>query len=197
MLVDLVVAHSNFLGDLLGPFLVGLHPLLRLAELVELALAAQPEPVVLPLLQRVVVAHEDLVPLLQETYLLAVLLLEVPIQVLCHASELAYSLLQRADVFLLKLPQILPVELEARADDLPLHGVVGVVVMLGHLLDESDHVSNLPQALACSVCSVLFTLFNVVADFISQVVDAVLLDVFLQSSHGLQATLLLCLGFRF
>ena len=67
--------------------------------------------------------------------------------------------------------------------------------MLGHLLDESDHVADLPQTFACSVCTVLFTLFNAVANFIPQVVDSVLLNVLLQSSHGLQATLLLRLRF--
>ena len=67
--------------------------------------------------------------------------------------------------------------------------------MLGHLLDQSDDVSNLPQTFARSVRSVFFTLFNAVANFIPQFVDTVLLNVLLQGSHGLQATLLLRLRF--
>ena len=195
LLVNLVVANSDFLSILLGSFLVSLHPLLCLAEFIKLALTAQPESIILPLLKRVVVGHKNLLSLLQEAYFLAVLFLEVPVEVLRHTFELTYAPFERTYILLLELAQIFSVELEACADDLSLHGTVRVIVMLGHLLDESDHVSDLPQTFACPVCRVLFTLFNAVANFIPQVVDTVLLNVLLQGSHGLQATLLLRLRF--
>ena len=50
LLVNLVVTNSDFLSILLGSFLVGLHPLLCLAEFIKLALTAQPESIILPLL---------------------------------------------------------------------------------------------------------------------------------------------------
>ena len=57
--------------------------------------------IILPLLKRVVVGHKNLLSLLQEAYFLAVLFLEVPVEVLHHTFELTYSPFERTYILLL------------------------------------------------------------------------------------------------
>ncbi len=131
----------------------------------------------------IVVLSDDLLSPAQETYLGRVRILQVSYQILLHALKFAYALPKSVDIFLFETLKVFTILGEALINDFTCRLSQGVLVMASHLFNQVQDLLDFSTMSLSQVLGFFLCLLDIRTDFISKVVDRILLDCFVDCLH--------------